>query len=259
MNNPKKGIDVSEHQGEINWRVVKNAGIDFAIIRIGWTHHQGGLTLDRRFKQNMSGAKNAGVPVGVYAYAYDLSPQAAVISAQKVCSILNQYQLKYPVYYDQEYEKCLTVLPRQIRTDICRAFLSTLESAGYYAALYASKDWLENWVYDAQLIRYDKWVAQYAQSCGYSGDHGIWQYGILGDKGIIGKDFTVWGSIPGIQTNCDANICYKNYPQIIKNAKLNGWSSIWPIPINSRPACASDKGECCLTQAQNKVHSSGEI
>jgi GH25 family lysozyme M1 (1,4-beta-N-acetylmuramidase) len=212
----KKGIDVSEHQGNIDWTSVKTAGIDFAIIRAGWTHYEGGLTIDDCFHDNIDRAQSSAIPVGAYVYGYDLSCESARISAEKVIDVLRPYQLEYPVYYDQEYEQRINALSAQTRTDICRTFLDALEQAGYYSAMYASKDWLEHWVYDEQLSHYDKWVAQYAPSCTYLKNYGAWQYGIIGSVGTMQKDYTICGSIPGIKGNCDLDIAYQNYPAIIK-------------------------------------------
>ena len=82
------------------------------MIRVGWTHYEGGLTLDDRFVQNIEGANAAGIPAGVYAYGYDLSPGAARISAAQVIEAVKPYRLEYPVCYDQEYEEVLMALSR---------------------------------------------------------------------------------------------------------------------------------------------------
>lgn len=218
-----KGVDVSEHQGKINWMAVKEDGIQFAIIRIGWTHYEGGITLDDRYLENIRGAQAAGIPIGAYVYGYDLNVEAAETSAKMVAKELSNYRFEYPVYYDQEYEPKLQLLTRQQRTDICRVFLETLQKNGYFPGIYASKDWFENWVFDSQLVDYEHWVAQYADTCSYSGTYGVWQYGVIGNKGVKGKEYTLCGSIAGIQTNCDLDFSYRDYPALIKRSPLNGW------------------------------------
>lgn len=224
-----KGIDVSRHNGKIDWAAVKSGGIDFAIVRIGFTHYQGGLTLDECFPENMKGAAAAKIPVGVYAYAYDLSPEAARISAQRVLEAVSPYRLEYPIWYDQEYEAKLLALSKEQRTEICRAFLDAVQKGGYYAGLYASRDWLETKVDGADLLAYDKWVAAYRSDLpdpgdavsGYSGAHGIWQYTVIGSAGTKGRDYWTSGSVPGVAGNCDLNVSYKDYPAIIRAAGLN--------------------------------------
>ena len=121
---------------------------------------------------------------------------------------------------DQEYKspcgKWGVAKNKQLRTDMVKAFLDVLQDAGYYAALYSSTDWLQNWVFDNQLTKYDKWVAQYASKCTYMGDYGMWQH--HGDiPGFIGR-------CDGISVPVDLNDCYKDYPRMIKNHLLNGWT-----------------------------------
>lgn len=224
-----KGIDVSKHNGKIDWPAVKAGGISFAIIRVGYTHYEGGLTLDERFAENMEGAAAAGIPVGVYAYGYDLSAAAAEISAVKVMEAIRPYRLEYPVYYDQEYEAKILALSKQTRTGICKAFMAAMQDAGYYTGLYASREWLENKVDGSQLAEYDKWVAAYRRdlpepgkaASGYDGAHGMWQYTVIGTTGTKGKHYWTYGSVPGVPGNCDLNTAYKDYPAIIRAAGMN--------------------------------------
>jgi len=239
-----KGIDVSKHQGAIDWKKVKEAGIQFAILRAGWTHYQGGLSPDSRFAEYIKGAQEAGIPVGVYVYGYDLTPQAAKIAAEKVVELIRPYKLEYPVWYDQEYEPEILALSKAQRTEICRVFLDTVQQAGYYTGLYASKDWLENMVDGDVLAPYDKWVASYRfelpwpsyEKSGYSGSHGIWQYTVIGVQGTKGKDYWTTGNVSGISTNCDLNISYLDYPQIIQKAGLNHLKETGTAPAEPPPS-----------------------
>ena len=122
---------------------------------------------------------------------------------------------------DQEYESpCGNAWGvgkgKQLRTDMAKAFLKVLEDAGYYAGLYASTNWLQYWVDDRQLMAYDKWVAQYAEKCTYTGSYGMWQH--HGDaRGFVGR-------VDGISVPVDINACYRDYPAIIKMNFLNGWT-----------------------------------
>lgn len=227
-----KGIDVSAYQGVIDWKRVKAAGIGFAIIRVGLTHYQGGLTPDARFEENIKGALAAKIPVGVYAFSYDLSPEAARISAKKVLEAVKGYALTYPIWFDQEYGERVNALSRLERTEICAAFCREIESAGYYSGIYASRDWFLNWLDDKSLSAFDHWVAAYRQdlpevtheTSGYTGAHGMWQYTVLGTVGTKGRDYQTYGRIDGIDANVDVNVSYRDYPSIIRNAGLNGLS-----------------------------------
>ena len=205
-----KGIDVSKWQGTINWSKVKNTGIDFAIIREGYGK-KSPSQIDKKFKENIEGAKNAGVKVGVYHYSYAESTDDAVNEAEFCLENIRGYSLDYPVVFDVEDKEMLKLNTRQ-RTDICKTFCTEIEKAGYYAMIYTNKNWLNNYLYaDELLSKYDLWLAQWnvdkpSYSCG------IWQY-------------SETGTVDGISGNVDLNISYKNYAEIMKNNGLNGFTS----------------------------------
>lgn len=218
-----KGIDVSEHQGKINWQKVAASGVQFAIIRAGWSWYEGGMNLDDRFTENMVGAIAAGLDVGVYLYSYDHSAAAAQAAAKCLLQAIKPYRITYPVYFDMEYEKFNLEAGKALNTDICLAFLSEIEAAGYYAALYCSTDFIRSYLDENRLKNHDKWLAQYASACTYKGSYGMWQYGVVGKWGVKGKDYTITGEVPGVSTNCDVDYGYIHYPAIIKGAGLNGF------------------------------------
>lgn len=133
----QNGIDVANVNGAVDWQQVKASGIDFAIIRAGWTHYEGGLTEDKRFAQNMAGAAAAGLDIGVYVYSYDRSAEAARIAADRLHELLRPYgTINYPVWFDIEDQWNLTA-GKQVNTQICQAFLSQMEAAGYYTGIYS--------------------------------------------------------------------------------------------------------------------------
>lgn len=115
-----------------------------------------------------------------------------------------------PLVYDMEYEPGILALDNATRTAMVKAFLGELEAAGYYAMLYCSTNFLKTKLNYNELTSYDIWAAQYGPSCNSPLPYGIWQYSST-------------GSVPGISGNVDLDIVYKDYPQIIKNAGLNGW------------------------------------
>ena len=123
--------------------------------------------------------------------------------------VLHGKQFAYPIYFDLE-EKKQFALGKQVCSEMVEAFCSTLEQAGYYAGLYCSTFYLENYVTESVRNRYTVWCADYTSECGYSGDYGIWQKGC--------------GTISGINGNVDLDECYIDYPTIIKNAGLNGFA-----------------------------------
>lgn len=197
------GIDVSVYQGVINWDKVKGSGIKFAMIRAGWSHYNGGLTVDKNFHSNIKGATAAGVDVGVYIYSYDRSVAGAIISAKAAIELLKPYKLTYPVAYDIEYEEWnVTVGKGKLNTDITISFLTEIEKAGYHPMVYASKDFYSSNLEQSRLTAYDKWVAQYAEVCTYKSPFAMWQ------RSSTGK-------VDGINGNVDLNYCYVDYPAML--------------------------------------------
>ena len=212
-----KGIDVSVWQGDIDWQKVKNAGIDFAMIREGYGT-KSPKQIDSKFKDNVRGAKSVGINIGVYHYSYASSTDNAKLEAQFCLENIQGYSLEYPVVYDIEDKTILKLTNRQ-RADICKAFCEEIERNGYYAMIYTNKSWLDNYLYAEELLKdFDLWLAQWnADKLSYS--CGIWQYS---DS----------GKIDGISGNVDLNISYKNYPEIMKNKGLNGFKTNTDVTKN---------------------------
>lgn len=211
----KKGIDVSKWQGNINWAEAKAGGVEFAILREGYGK-ESPTQVDKQFGSNYSGAKAAGVPVGVYHYSYADSTTDAKLEAQFCLKNISGKQLEYPVCFDIEDSEML-VLSNQQRTDICKAFCETVENAGYYAMIYCNLNWYKNYLISDQLKDYDLWLAQWSVgkpevSCG------IWQ---KSDKGVI----------DGVTGNVDLNVSFKDYPSIIKAKGLNGFKTNTAQPV----------------------------
>ena len=209
-----KGIDVSVHNGNIDWQKVKNAGIDFAILRAGY----GRLASqkDERFEQNYSGAKAAGIPIGAYWYSYAMSEDEARLEADVFLSIIKGKQFEFPVYYDVE-EKKQFALGKEKVSAIMRAFLERVEAAGYFVGLYGSASSLTTHTADDIKSWYTIWLAHWVDQTNYSGAYGIWQHS---EK----------GKVAGINGNVDLDICYKDFPTTIKGKGLNGWGNA-PVPV----------------------------
>ena len=208
-----KGIDVSKHQGTINWRAVKAAGYKFAMLRLGY----GGdirTQDDKMFEKNVAGCEKHGIDWGAYIYSYALDVKGAQSEAQHALRLLKGLKPTYPIAFDMEdadgYKKKNGNPSNKTLVDICETFLNTLEKRGYFVTLYASKSWLDNQLSSSRLDKYDKWVAQWGERCTYSKPFGMWQY-------------TETERVNGIATKVDADIAYKDYPTIIKSAGLNGW------------------------------------
>lgn len=184
-----KGIDVSHYQGEIDWKKVKATGVQFAIIRAGYGKYA--YQEEPCFEDNIEGAYNAGIPVGVYWYSYADTVAEARQEAEVCLTVIKPYKdmITLPVFFDQEYEPAILAAGNSIRTECCVAFIKAIEAAGYKAGLYGSKDWLDNRI-DAKAVPESAviWVAQYASRCTYKGRYTIWQYTSSGKvDGISGR------------------------------------------------------------------------
>lgn len=203
------GMDVSHHQGNIDWDKVKGEGkVKFVMIRLG--HGSNGGTLDREFKDNVKGAERVGIPWGVYFYSYALTVDQVKKEAKYVIDVLKDYSPDYPIAFDMEdadgYKKNNGMPSNAQLVAMCDTFMSMLEDAGYYSILYASRSWLNSQLKSAKLNKYDKWLAEWRDTASYKGNHGMWQY-------------TDKGRVAGISGLVDMNIAYVDYEKVIKPNK----------------------------------------
>lgn len=197
-----KVIDVSKHQGKIDWAKVKNQ-IDGAIIRCGYGQNIASQD-DERFKENVEACIKLGIPFGVYLYSYAKTVLEARSEAEHVIRLLKPYKgkLSFPVYYDlEEAGTQYGAVERAI------VFGNMIEAEGYWCGIYANQSWWKNYLKD-KLNRFTKWVARYSASkpTGISGTYDIWQYSSS-------------GSIDGIKGRVDMNICYRDFPGEIVGKK----------------------------------------
>lgn len=195
----KNGIDVSSHQGNIDWSSVKAAGINFAIIRVGYRGSQSGVLVeDSCFKKNIQGATAAGINVGVYFFTQAVTEAEAVEEASMALSLCSGYNLAYPIFVDTENGSGgarANGLDKATRTACVSAFCKTVANGGRKAGVYASKSWYNNKIDASAFSSYFIWVAQYNTTCTYKGKYNMWQYSSK-------------GSVPGIKGNVDVNIAY---------------------------------------------------
>ncbi len=197
----KMGIDVSKWNKEIDWDKVKAAGVEFAIIRVGYRGYtSGSLIEDPYFADNIRGATNAGIPVGVYFFSQAITPVEAVEEASMVIEMCKNYRLLYPIFLDSESTggkgraDNLTV---ERRTELSAAFLETIKNAGYDAGIYGARNWFGKQLEMSRLDNYIVWLAEYREVPLYSGYYQMWQYSSK-------------GSVDGISGNVDLNISYLN-------------------------------------------------
>ena len=216
-------IDVSKWQGAVNWADVKKAGISHAMLRAGYGNSV--KQIDPQFKRNAAQCITLGIDWGVYWYSYATSPEQARQEARCCLQAIEGLNPTMPVAYDIEYEPGILALSNAQRTAMVKAFLEEVEAAGYYGILYASTDFIRNQLNWRELTQYDVWAAQYGSRCTCPLPFGIWQYSSSNPLGI-----------PGYGKSLDCNRVYKDYPQIIQGAGLNGWASSRP----DKPADTED-------------------
>lgn len=207
-----KGIDVSKHNGVIDWKKVRADGVSFAIIRAGI-----GISVpkDPMFESNYSGAKAAGVDVGCYWFLRSVTTEGAVKEARQYLEIIKGKQFEYPVYLDLEddptYGYYVLRTGKANCTALAEAFCGEVQKAGYFAGLYISRSPLQTHIEPETAKKYALWVAEYNSKCNYEGSYGIWQRSAA-------------GRVNGISGNVDMNECYIEYPKIIKAEGRNGFA-----------------------------------
>lgn len=193
------GIDVSKWNKEIDWEAVKASGVEFAIIRCGYRGSStGALVEDPYFYQNIEGARKAGVQVGLYFFTQAVSAVEAVEEASMALCLNGGRPLDYPVFIDTEGaggNGRADGLDPETRTQVCEAFCETIESAGYRAGIYGSRNWFRSRLDMARLDSNVIWLAEYREYPEYEGKYQMWQY-------------TSGGSIDGIEGRVDFNISY---------------------------------------------------
>lgn len=196
-----KGIDVSEHQGRINWEQVKGH-VDFAILRSGY----GRNNIDKQFIRNIEECNRLCIPVGIYWFSYAWNTEMARNEARYVLEAIKCYRVDYPISYDLEYDtlnyasKNGVTIGKRLATDMINAFCSTIEQAGYKAMNYANPDFINNKFYNNE-VNYPLWLAWYGASEDRAKAYNpsMWQY-------------SESGSMPGIGTNSvDMNYCYEDF------------------------------------------------
>lgn len=197
------GIDVSVHQKEIDWQKVKQSGVDFAILRVGYRTYGGGdINADTKFLDNYRGATAAGIKVGAYFFSQAITEEEAIAEAQFVAQQLRGLTLDYPVIYDWEliYDDTARTdnVPCEELTNCCIAFCDVIEASGFHPMIYQNK---RTTLFKLDLPRlqdYDFWLAEYSTEPTYYYDFDIWQYSCK-------------GSVPGIEGDVDLNISFVPY------------------------------------------------
>lgn len=202
ISDTKVGIDVSSYQGDIDWKAVADSrNIDFAMIRVGYRGYgsEGKLDTDSRYEDNLKGAQENKVPMGVYFFTEAINYDEGVEEANYVLSLIEDYNVTYPVVIDTEYVNDSNARANDIsnsdRTDAIVGFCETIKAAGHTPMIYASRNWFVQNMDIDRLGEYELWVAQYANVPYFPYKFTGWQY-------------TYEGSVPGIEAPVDINVWF---------------------------------------------------
>ena len=191
------GIDVSDHQGWIDWYQVADSGVSFAFVRIGYRgYSEGGLFADEYAHYNLTTARDAGLQVGAYFYSQALNEAEAAEEAAWCIDFLKAYEIDLPVVFDWDYvsEEARTgAMDGQTLTGCARVFCEAMEKAGYDAMVYFNPHLATDYYDLLQLQKYPFWLAMYTSVMDYPHRVDYWQY-------------TDQGSLPGIGTTVDINL-----------------------------------------------------
>ncbi len=195
-----KGIDVSRHQGTIDWNMVAQDGVEFAFIRVGYRGYGSGKMMeDEFFEENIKGALQAGIKVGVYFYSQAVSREEVLEEAQFVLDKIAPYKIECPVVFDvervSEGEGRMNAISMEDRTAFTALFCQTIENAGYRPMIYHNTEMGVMMLGLSDLEAYDKWFAAYSDLFYYPYDYKVWQY-------------SQSGRVQGIQGDVDLNISF---------------------------------------------------
>lgn len=234
-------IDVSHHNGTIDWNAVKASGIDYAFIRVGYRGYEGGkIGKDMKFEENLRNAINAGVKVGVYFFSQAITEQEALEEASVTLNYIRNYDITLPVVIDWETSsdyRTYSGLSQNKLTNIVSVFCNTVASYGYTPMVYMNKSDLYNRVYYSVLAaKYKIWLAWYFDK--YKSDNYASNRFVYGDNlPDVPFPYSVWqysskGSVNGISTRVDMNLIFDQGGQVYdpeinisKNEFITNWMS----------------------------------
>lgn len=223
----KFGIDISRWQKGFDFDKARSEGVEFVILRGAYSTGK-----DSCFEDFYKQCKDRSIPVGVYHYSMAKTVDEAKKEAEFMLTVLSGKQFEYPICLDVE-DATQKVLGKDLLTDIIQTYCDILEKAGYYISIYSTYYFLRDYTHIDKLDKYDKWIAQWSKTCTSPKPYGMWQFG--GETNLIRTN-----KVAGV--TCDQDYAYKDYPTIIKNAKLNGFKVLKSIDTIAREVIAGDWG-----------------
>ncbi len=201
------GVDISKHTGKVSFDRIKAAGVDYVMIRLGSRGYSTGqITLDENFKENIEGAIEAELDVGIYFYSQAISQDEAIQEVNFVVQNLEPYRahVKYPIAFNMEFvsndKSRIEGIGREDKTAVTASFMEGIRAAGYVPMIYGDKEWLIKEIDMTKLQDYDVWLSQEEEIPDYPYRYSMWQY-------------NTDGVVNGIDGGADLNICFVNYSE----------------------------------------------
>lgn len=193
------GVDVSAHQGTIDWQQVRSAGMEFAMIRIGYRGYtSGGIYADEYAQANLEGAREAGLKTGIYFYSQAVNPTEAALEAAYCISFLENHQIDMPVVFDWEYvsnDARTGNMDSRTLMECIRTFCDAVADAGYEPMVYFNPTLADSLLELEELVEYPWWLAMYSSQMTWPYAVEMWQY-------------TANGNVPGITGDADINLWF---------------------------------------------------
>ncbi len=203
------GVDISYHQDNIDWEILKESNVEFVMLRCGYRgYSEGGLVEDEKFREYATACNELGIPLGVYFFTQAINEAEARREADFVIDLIEDYDISYPIAFDTEMvddpnaRTNVAQIDEELRSNICIAFCEKIKEAGYYPMIYASENWIRRELNYEMLSDYDFWAPQYLDENDFLYDFTIWQYT---DKGYV----------PGIDTEVDIDISMVDYSKFV--------------------------------------------
>lgn len=245
----KFGVDLSKWNGKVDFKKLKEAGVEFVILRCGYasTGNRNKYAKDPLFEEYYAAAKSAGLDVGTYFYSMLNGPITGKAEAEYIHNLIKDKQFEYPIWLDVENKDNLKTNPKEGITSGVETCLEYLKDKGYYVGVYTGKYLIRDYMIQDRIDKYDIWIAQWSKSCDYNGNLCMWQFG--GETNQL-RDI----KIEGVSSkSTDQNYSYKDYPNIIKSQGLNGYNKPNTTPtINN-----SDKKDNWVLRLQEELNKQG--
>lgn len=207
------GVDLSYHNDKVDWQQLAASPVEFVMLRAGYRGYtEGGIVEDEKFREYAQAANDNGLALGVYFFTQAITEQEAILEAEYVIRLIEDYDISYPVAFDTEYindEEARTNkadLSKEDLSKICIAFCERIKDAGYYPMIYASENWFRRQLDMTMLTDYDYWAPQYIEKNDFLYDFTIWQY-------------TEEGNAPGVEGICDLDISLVDYASFVPSFK----------------------------------------